>query len=582
MAGKDPLPDSIGAAAPAVGPAGQLAHPDAVEQLERLRPALYRVGEHAWCLVGNGLSNQTFVDAPDGLIAIDTGDCVEEMRAALAAVRAETDKPVIACIYSHFHYVNGTQALLEDPTTHSLQIYGHAGIPANLKRFGGEVAPRSGRGLVHQFGLMLPDEGPDALLHCGLGLHLRNPAHAPFTPGYVPARHTFDDRLETRIGGLDVVMSHAPSDATDSITIWFPSLKLCVNNLIWPSLFNVFAIRGEEYRDPRIVLEGIDEIQSLEPDHLIGTHGPPLSGTGVAEAITDSRDAIQFIWDQTVRGVNRGLRLTELTRAVQLPPRFQRSYFTRQLYGLVEHHVRQVHAGLFGWLDEDESRLFPVPETERAEKLIQGFGGRETVARQADTAIADGDWRWAAELATWLVRTPACASTDRERLAVIMRHFAQHTTAANVRNWCLTRALMLEGRIDLSRFLTHRFRRDDVLAEPPERFVPVLRVLLDPSRADGIDDELAWSFAGGRRAGLKLRNQVAIPTDGKDAQLSLHLSHETWAKILSGRMTIEEAESKNLLSCEGDRARIAQFLDAFDHPGLSQKGRNPPGGGSRS
>ncbi|MGE0625624.1 MAG: alkyl sulfatase dimerization domain-containing protein [Pseudomonadales bacterium] len=578
MTTQDPLPDSISAREPIAGPAGQLAHPDAVAHLERLQPRLYRVGDHAWCLVGNGLSNQTFIDAPEGLIAIDTGDCVEEMRAALAAVRTETDKPVIACIYSHFHYVNGTRALLEESATRNLQIYGHAGIPANLSRFGGEIAPRSSRGLVHQFGLMLPEEGPDALLHCGLGLHLRNPAHAPFTPGYVPARHTFDDRLETRIGGLDVVMTHAPSDATDSITLWFPSLRLCVNNLIWPSLFNVFAIRGEEYRDPRIVIEGIDAIHELDPEHLIGTHGPPLSGPEVADAVVDSRDAIQFIWDQTVRGINRGLRLSELTRTVQLPSRFQRSYFTRQLYGLVEHHVRQIHAGLFGWLDEDESRLFPVPEVERAEKLIAGFGGRDRVAQHAENAIADGDWRWAAELATWLVRTPACDASDRERLAAILRHFATHTTSANVRNWCLTRALTLEGGIDLSRFLVHRFRRDDVLAAPPEHYVPVLRVLLEPSRAEGIDDELAWHFAGGRRVGLKLRGQVAIPTDGRQATLSLGLSHETWAKILSGRLTVEDAESRNLLSCEGDRARIARFLDAFDHPALSPSSRNAPSG----
>ena len=184
---EDPIPDSISSTPPAAGPHGQLAHPEAVAQLERLRPELYRVGDQAWCLVGNGLSNQTFIEAPEGIIAIDTGDCVEEMRAALEALRAETDKPLIACIYSHFHYVNGTRALFEEESTGHLEIYGHSGIQANLERFGGEIAPRSSRGLVHQFGLLLPDDGEDGLLHCGLGLHLRNPAHAPYTPGYIPA-----------------------------------------------------------------------------------------------------------------------------------------------------------------------------------------------------------------------------------------------------------------------------------------------------------------------------------------------------------------------------------------------------------
>ena len=55
--------------------------------------------------------------------------------------------------------------------------------------------------------------------------------------------------MKATIAGLAVEFYPAPSDATDSATIWFPELKLAVNNLLWPALFNVFAIRGEEYRD---------------------------------------------------------------------------------------------------------------------------------------------------------------------------------------------------------------------------------------------------------------------------------------------------------------------------------------------
>ena len=214
----DPLPDSISAAAAAAGPQGQVAHPDAIEHLDRLQRKFYRVGEHAWCLVGNGLSNQTFVEGPDGIIAIDTGESVEEMREAISELRQQTDKPIVACIYSHFHYISGTTAIMEEPRNAGLQIYGHAGIEDNLTRFGGEVAPRSSRGLVHQFGVMLPDGGADGLLHAGLGLFFRNPAHAPFTNGYIPAQHTFERAAQFTIAGLRVEMTPAPSDATDSIT----------------------------------------------------------------------------------------------------------------------------------------------------------------------------------------------------------------------------------------------------------------------------------------------------------------------------------------------------------------------------
>ena len=44
MPARDPLPDSISPVSPASGPAGQMAHPDAVAHLERLQPILARIG----------------------------------------------------------------------------------------------------------------------------------------------------------------------------------------------------------------------------------------------------------------------------------------------------------------------------------------------------------------------------------------------------------------------------------------------------------------------------------------------------------------------------------------------------------
>ena len=81
-------------------------------------------------------------DADGSMIVIDTGECVEEMQAALQAIRRETAAPIVACIYTHFHYVGGTTALTPE-SNDELPIYGHAGIEANLQRFGVGVGPPS-------------------------------------------------------------------------------------------------------------------------------------------------------------------------------------------------------------------------------------------------------------------------------------------------------------------------------------------------------------------------------------------------------------------------------------------------------
>jgi alkyl sulfatase BDS1-like metallo-beta-lactamase superfamily hydrolase len=415
-------------------------------------------------------------------------------------------------------------------------------------------------------------------VNVGLGRFLRNPDHAPYTPGHIPAQHVFDEPLEVQIAGLQVKFMPAPSDSTDSITIWFPELKLAVNNLLWPTLFNVFAIRGEEYRDPRILLQGLDELGGLGADYLLGAHGPPLEGQQlIRDSITDYRDTIQFMWDQTVRGANLGLTLDELVAFVQLPSQFSQRYFTTQFYGVVEHHVRQIYNGLFGWFDEDEARLFPTPSPERAQKLIAGFGGKPNVRSAIDKALQENDYRWAIELSTWLVRgelnssgrADAGEQEDRDRLAESLRRVGQSTTSANVRNWCLTRALELEGTLSLERFRGHRFRTAEVLRRPAIESVPILKVLLVPERAAGLNQEVRISFDDDSATGLRIRNQVAVPTDGDNADITLTISHQHWAGVLGGKMSLAQLVREGDVQALPDKDQVLRFFSCFDLESLT-------------
>ncbi len=559
------------------GPAGQRAHRDQFAHAERLERGLHEVAAGVWCLVGNGLSNQTFIEGPEGLIVIDTGESVEEMAAALLEVRRHTSAPVAAVVYSHFHYCGGTRAVL-DEAGGDVPVWAHEGVSANLARIGAEVAPMARRGMVHQFHLLLPDEGPDASVHVGLGLGFRMPEHAPHTPGHVPPTHTVAEPTSTTLAGLRVDLVPAPSDADDNLTIFLPDLGVCVNNLAWPALFNVFAIRGEPYRDPQVLVAGLDGILGFRPEHLVGAHGPPLSGaTGIAEVVTDARDALQFIWDQTVRGLNRGLTDGELVEAVRLPAVFDRSHLTQQHYGLAEHHVRQVRSGLVGWFDGDEARLFPLPPAERCARLVEGFGGRSEVARRVREALDGDDLRWALELASWLVRSEldedgradGGSPEDRELLASVLRTVAHRTTSANVRGWCLTRARDLEGSADVARHRVHRFGRRQVMAGSPVVSVHALRVLLDPDAATGVDVHLRWRFTDGPSTGLWVRNHVAVPTDGSGAAAELALSHEALADLLSARNTFSEAVASGAVVVSGDGSAARRVLACFDLASLS-------------
>ncbi|MFM7224175.1 MAG: alkyl sulfatase dimerization domain-containing protein [Actinomycetota bacterium] len=559
------------------GPRGQQAHAAAFEQADRVVRRLTEVRPGVWCLVGNGLSNQTFIEGPAGLICIDTGESVEEMRAALAEVRTRTAAPLAAVVLTHFHYVGGTRAVFDEVGA-EVPVYGHERIPFNRQRASAEIGPAYSRGIVQQFGVVLPTDGPDGLVGVGLGPFYRNPEHAPFTPGYVDPTEPLPDGATLEIAGLRVEVDHAPSDADDSVTLWFPEIGTCVHNLVWPVLFNVYAIRGEEYRDPQVLVAGIDRLVALGADHLVGTHGPPISGREeIRERATRSRDAIQFLWDQTVRLVNRGRSADDIAATVRLPAAADDDYLTAEHYGVTEHHVRQVHAGLRGWFDDEPGQLLPLPPAERADRMIAGFGGVAVVRQQAETALADGDLRWALELSSWLLHRTGAEESDRTLVAACLRRIGYRSSAANIRNWCLTRARDLEGTAPLDRFRTHRISVGQVRSMEPVASVRMLRVLVDPDRAEGLDVRVRFTFAGAEAGGdgphaivgAHLRNSILAPSDPTDADADLHLAYSVWAEILGGQRTLAETIAAGDAVVEGDSALLMRFAGVFDVSGLS-------------
>ncbi len=548
-------------------PTGQVAHRDHIAHSALLAKNFYQATTGVWSFVGNGLSNQSFIDAPDGIIAIDTGESVEEMRNALTELGKHTSRPVVAVLYTHFHYVGGTQAVFEKYG--EVPVWGHADISFNRERTATEIAPAYSRGLVEQFAVTLSDSGEDGLVNVGLGNFYRDPAHAPHTFGFVAPTNIFAEQCTINVAGLAIEVTPAPSDAEDSVTYWFPSLRTAVNNLVWPVLFNIFAIRGEEYRDPQVMLRGLDHLLSLQSEHLVGAHGPPISGHDeIARRVTRYRDSIQFLWDQTVRHTNRGASSRDLAHLIQLPSYYDDDYLTSEYYGVAEHHVRQIRSGLFGFFDGEESNLFPLPTSDRADRLIAGFGGVEVVRNTVTTALRADDVRWALECGSWLIHHSGSTDDDKRLYASVLRAVAQRTPAANIRNWCLARARHLDKTLDLSRFSTHRLAKRQILSSPAETTIRLMRVLLVPERAQHMDTLIRWQFQDGQTASLHIRNAVAVPVNNTTSHNIVKCSLDTWANVIGGSLALSASISQGDLVIEGDAQSVVDALKAFDIAGL--------------
>ena len=149
-----------------------------------------------------------------------------------------------------------------------------------------------------------------------------------------------------------------------------------------------------------------------------------------------------------------------------------------------------------------------------------------------------------------------------------MRKIAQRTTSTNVRNWCLTRALELEGELDIGRFRTHRFSERQVLNQPTKSFVHALRLLLDPELSSELDIRIGWRFDDESASGLHLRNGVAVPTDGEESEATLVIKVSDWARVLGGKTTLKEILKRQDAEIEGNHKAFVAAISCFDNPSL--------------
>lgn len=105
--------------------------------------------------------------------------------------------------------------------------------------------------------------------------------------------------------------------------------------------------------------------------------------------------------------------------------------------------VRGIYADQVGWFDGNPTKLFPLPEKERATRLVATIGGIEREIERGRLALAAEDFTWAAELADYvLVNAPAHANARRLR-ARALTALGKRQINAIARNYYLSSAQFL-------------------------------------------------------------------------------------------------------------------------------------------
>lgn len=395
------------------------------------QPEVLDVAPGVWFVQNLGHSNATFIEGASGVILVDTLDTVERAEKLKAIILEKTGKAVHTFIYTHGHPDHrGGAAAFSDSVLEIIAFAPKHALLAGSDRLGDVQALRGAR----QFGYMLTDE--EAITQ---GIGRREGAVYGETRGFLPVRPLYDiDEVPREIDGVTLVLRRLPGETDDTAMVWLPEQKvLCSGDNYYGCFPNLYAIRGSQYRDIASWVQSLDVLRSYEAETLLPGHTAAIFGAEkVRDVLTNYRDAIRWILDTTLEGMNAGKTADELAATIRLPERYASLPYLGEHYGCTEWTVRAIYTAYLGWFDGNPTNLHPLAPAAHAQRLIALAGGRENIRTAAAKAFADGDWQWCLELCDALMAD----ENDRDAKllkARAMEHLAEEETSANGRHYYL-------------------------------------------------------------------------------------------------------------------------------------------------
>lgn len=204
---------------------------------------------------------------------------------------------------------------------------------------------------------------------------------------------TFDDQFAIELGGRVVELYATPGgETTDSLVAWLPGEGVCLCGNVFGALFghipNLVTMRGDRYRDALTVVESIDRVRGLGAETLLTGHFGPIVGKDrIERELTRLRDAVAYIHDRTVDGMNAGKDVHTLMREVVLP----RELEVGQGYGMVRWNVRAIWESYAGWFHHRSTSELYADSPDRIESDLLELAGVAAVLKRARSALDAGE-----------------------------------------------------------------------------------------------------------------------------------------------------------------------------------------------
>lgn len=483
------------------------------------------------------------IERPNGLIVFNTGEHTEDGAQFRKIIREQiSEKPIIAVLYDHSHYAKGTSTLLDGddavvighPDTNDIMAAAEGLANPNIPEMGVVLNARSD---IH-FSAFVPNQGPDAPA-AGADLDFSKPS------GFIPVNKPVTHSEEVVIDGLTIQALHEITDAQDTVTYWMPELELVVDNAMWP-VYNMYTLRGDRYRSPKEWMSAILTIRDLEPEIVLNAGGGAAAYVGKQNIIDTANalhDGMAFIYDQSIRLTNKGVKPEELKHHIEMPESLKAFGVVNEGYGQWESFPEAFPLENQGWFSGYAEDLHNLPAEEKATRTVSFMGGEERVYQEFKRAFDASELLWAKDLILDLYYIAPDNEAYRQSLADTFRALGQRSPGSIVRNFYLSSARALEGddKVTITGVESKKWIAADV-----KRAVNHLRVRIIPEQAAGMDQMITFDIDG-KHVGLHIRNSVAEFVTNpeqhyKPSDVSIRLTTDEFVEYYQGRKAVKGLE----------------------------------------
>lgn len=414
------------------------------------RKEVIQLANNVYTASGYDASNVTMIVGDDGVILIDAGKVPELTKEIYTEFRKITDKPITGIIFTHGHgdHSMGVPTFLADNTP-EIWAAENFGRENEFPHAAGFVNPRGHR----QNGMTLT---PEVRINNGVAPLVypngeytgkssdKDMAYYQYKPFDKSAiTHFVSEPKQTiTISGITLELIRTYGETSDHLVIWYPEREIIFpGDQFYKSFPNLYAIRGTEYRDVKKWVEALDVVLSYDAAAMAQGHTRPIVGReAVKQAVTNMRDAIKYTFDKTIEGMNKGMTPDELVSYAALPEHLANDPNLVQYYGRQEWAIRNIFNGYLGWFDGNATSLRPLPVKVEAEKFAKLVGGIDKLAEAAHTALAEGDYQWAAELSDRLIALEPDNRAHKLLKADALNGLANNLETATGRNYYNTSA----------------------------------------------------------------------------------------------------------------------------------------------